>query len=51
LVPYRGDNYVKEEKFLKYGMAKVISIESIEDFLKKNRELFISKGYYFSIYN
>ena len=51
LVPYRGDNYVKEEKFLKYGMAKVISIESIMDFLKKNKKYFIDKGYYFNIYN
>lgn len=51
LVPYKGDNYVKEEKFLKYGMAKVISIESIVDFLKRNKNIFIDKGYYFSIYN
>jgi len=51
LVPYKGDNYVKEEKVIKYGMAKVISTESIIDFLKRNKKYFIDNGYYFSIYN
>ena len=51
LVPYKGDNYVKEEKFLKYGMAKVISIESVVEFLKKNKKYFINNGYYFNLYN
>ena len=51
LVPYKGDAFVKQEKFLKYGITKVISIESIENFLEKNKDYFISKGYDFSIYN
>jgi hypothetical protein len=51
LVPYKGDSYVKEEKVIKYGMAKVISIESIIDFLKRNKKYFIDNGYYFNIYN
>jgi hypothetical protein len=51
LVPYKGDYYVKEEKFLMYGIAKVISIESVIDFLKKNKKYFLDNGFYFSIYN
>jgi len=51
LVPYTGDFYVKEEKFLMYGIAKVISIESVIDFLKKHKKYFIDNGFYFGIYN
>jgi Trypsin-like peptidase domain len=51
LVPYKGDAFVKQEKFMKYGITKVISIESIENFLMKNKDYFIKKGYDFSIYN
>ena len=50
LVPYKGDMFVKQQKYLKYGITKVISIETIVDFLKKNKDYFISRGYYFSIY-
>ena len=51
LVPYSGELYVKQEKILKYGIAKVISIETIIDFLKKNKDYFLQKGYYFSVYD
>ena len=51
LIPYKGDVFAKRQKFLKYGITKVISIESIEDFLEKNKDYFISEGYDFSIYN
>ena len=51
LVPYSGSTFVKQEKFLKYGITKVISIESIKNFLEKNKDYFIQKGYDFSIYN
>jgi hypothetical protein len=51
LVPYKGDLFVRQEKILRYGMAKIISIESIMDFLKKNKKYLISKGYYFDIFN
>ena len=50
LVPYKGDVFVKQQKFLRYGITKVIPIESIVDFLVKNKEFFVHSGYYFSIY-
>lgn len=51
LVPYNGEQYVKQEKVLKYGIAKVISIETIIDFLEKNKDYFLSEGYYFPVYD
>ncbi len=51
LVPYKGDVFAKKQKFLRYGITKIISIESIEDFLEKNKDYFIRKGYDFGIYN
>ncbi len=50
LVPYKGDIFVKQQKLLRYGITKVIPMESIEDFLIKNKDFFIHNGYYFSIY-
>jgi hypothetical protein len=51
VVPYKGDAYVKQERFLKYGITKVISVESIVDFLEKNKDFFIHKGYDFDMYD
>ncbi len=50
LVPYKGDMFVKQQKLLRYGITKVIPMESIVDFLMKNKEFFIKNGYYFNIY-
>lgn len=46
LVPYKGELYVKRHSTIKYGIAKIISIESIIKFLEKNKSLLYDKGYY-----
>ncbi len=48
-VPYTGLNFVKELKLFNYGIAKVIPINAIVNYLKKNREFLISKGYEMNI--
>ena len=38
--------YVKEYKVLKYGITKIISAESILDFMKRNKEKLKREGFY-----
>jgi len=45
LVPYKGNIYVDKFSEIKYGITKVISIESIKDFLKQNKDKLYEKGY------
>ena len=45
LIPYEGDIYPKIHKSIKYGITKIISVESIKDFLQKNRVMLKSEGY------
>lgn len=45
LIPYKGDSFPKIHKSIKYGITKVIPIESIRDFLQKNRVMLKSEGY------
>ena len=40
LLPYEGDLYVEKQLSLKLGITKVIPVETIEDFLKKNKVKF-----------
>ncbi len=51
LVPYTGEVYVEHQKEINYGITKVISIETIKDFLLKNKDYLINKGYYLSIFH
>ncbi len=46
LVPYKGETFVKEYKVLKYGITKIISAESILDFIQRNKEQLKRKGFY-----
>ena len=48
LIPYKGDVYVHRYSEIKYGIAKVISIERVKSFLSKNKEQLEEKGYFFS---
>ncbi len=50
IVPYTGDSFVKQINILKYGIAKVIPIDVILNFLRKNKEYLISKGYFLNIF-
>ncbi len=50
-VPYTGLHFIKELKLFDYGIAKVVSIDAVINFFKRNREFLISKGYDLSIFN
>ncbi len=50
LVPYTGEVYVNQQKEINYGITKVISIEAIKNFLIKNKDYLINKGYYLSLF-
>ena len=45
IVPYKGDAFAIEKEDLKYGIAKVIPIETIEQFLTNNKEKLSRLGY------
>ncbi len=45
LIPYHGTEYVDQLKLYKYGITKVIPIEVIKNFFKKNQNYLIEKGY------
>ena len=45
VVPYRGDMYAIQKEDLKYGIAKVIPVEAIQEFLDKNKEKLSDMGY------
>ena len=45
LIPYHGEEFVDQLKLYKYGITKVIPIDVIIDFIKKNQNYLIDKGY------
>jgi len=46
IVPYEGKLFVKRNLDIKYGIAKVISINAIVTFLEENRVSLDNQGYY-----
>jgi hypothetical protein len=46
VVPYTGDIYVRKNSSIRYGIAKVIPVETIFDFLIKNRSFLNENGFY-----
>ncbi len=46
MIPYNGEIFVKKHSNIKYGMAKVISIESILQFLEKNKVKLYDEGFF-----
>ncbi len=50
IVPYTGVDYVKSLSNLKYGIAKIIPIESILDFLKTNKQKLENEGFHLKIF-
>ncbi len=44
-IPYTGDIYIDKRLSMNYGIAFVISIESILEYLKANKETLRKKGY------
>ncbi len=49
-VPYKGDLFVKRYSSIKYGITKVISIESILEFFESKKSILQEKGYYLENY-
>jgi hypothetical protein len=47
IVPYYGEEYVKRFSSIRYGIARVISVETIKQFFSDNRENLYEKKYYF----
>ena len=47
IVPYEGEEYVKRFSSIRYGIARVISVEAIKKFFIDNREDLYEKKYYF----
>ena len=47
IVPYEGEEYVKRFSSIRYGIARVISVETIKQFFRDNRESLYEKKYYF----
>jgi len=50
LVPYEGDIFVKRHPNIKYGIANIISIDSILEFLELNKSKLYEEGYYLDNY-
>ena len=47
IIPYTGEEFVKRYTSIRYGIARVISVEAIIEFLNVNKELLNKKRYYF----
>lgn len=47
IIPYEGEEYVKRFSSIRYGIARVISIEAIMKFIVANKEILYEKKYYF----
>ncbi len=45
LVPYKGQFYIDQKVNIKYGVTRVIPIETIIDFVKRNYDLLLNNGY------
>lgn len=46
IVPYNGEEYVKRILSIRYGIASVISIETVKDFITRNKVSLYNKNYY-----
>lgn len=46
VVPYEGNLYVRKHSSIRYGIAKIIPVESIMSFLQQNKTYINEKGFY-----
>ena len=46
VVPYTGDLFVRKHSSIKYGIAKIIPIETINNFLDENRAYLNEQGFF-----
>ena len=45
MIPYKGEVYVDKQQSLKLGITKVLGIETVVDFLEKNKNLLLHRGF------
>jgi hypothetical protein len=46
VVPYDGNLFVRKHSAIRYGIAKIIPVESIMTFLQQNKSYINEKGFY-----
>ncbi len=46
IVPYMGEEFIKRYSSIRYGIANIISIETVVGFLEKNRKVLNEKKFY-----
>jgi hypothetical protein len=46
VVPYKGNLFVRQHSSIRYGIAKIIPVESILTFLQQNKSYINEKGFY-----
>lgn len=46
VVPYKGDTFVRKHSTVKYGIAKIIPVETVLNFINQNKDYLIQEGYY-----
>lgn len=44
-IPYRGDIFIEFRKSINYGITFVISAEAIQEFIRKNKNRLLDRGY------
>lgn len=49
VIPYEGNLYVRKHTSIRYGIARVIPVELISDFLLKNKEKIERQGFYLNL--
>ncbi|QQS35426.1 MAG: trypsin-like peptidase domain-containing protein [Ignavibacteriales bacterium] len=49
LIPYEGEIYADKRINIRYGIAKIISIEQILEYIEKHRDYLNQKGYFINI--
>ena len=46
VVPYTGNLYVRKHSLIRYGIAKVIPVETVQNFLLTNKSVLTDQGFY-----
>lgn len=46
VVPYKGDIYVRKHSSIKYGIAKIIPVETLVSFIEENKSYLNEKGFF-----
>jgi len=50
IVPYKGEKFIKRYSSIRYGIANIISIETVAGFLETNRQILNEKKFYIDVF-